>query len=200
MTKKYLGFGIREVETTKGLFNRKVKQEQFCNLQTGADNFAEAQQTLCDNMANLMWSLDLFFLVTKGREKMKYWLTSKSKKRHQRAMNRLVRSFNKALEQDDLWCGRFVIRQVYAPQWYRYEDGSGAEYFVHLKFIDRCTGRYYIAADQVNCWRGLCANGYKLWEKINWLITEHWDIWDEPLAKERRMDEWREYNRTVRKV
>ena len=51
MEKKYQGFGIREVETTKGLFNRKVKQEQFCNIQVGADNFAEAQQMLCDNMA-----------------------------------------------------------------------------------------------------------------------------------------------------
>ena len=129
---------------------------------------------------------------------MKYWLTSMNKKKHQRAMNRLVRSFNKALEQDDLWCGRFVIRQVYSPQWHEYDDGSGAEYFVHLKFIDRCTGQYYIAADQVNYWRGLRANGYKLWEKINWLITEHWNIWDEPLARERHMDEWREYNKNVR--
>ena len=51
MEKKYQGFGIREVETTKGLFNKKVKQEQFCNIQVGADNFAEAQQMLCDNMA-----------------------------------------------------------------------------------------------------------------------------------------------------
>ena len=51
MEKKYQGFGIREVETTKGLFNRKVKREQFCNIQVGADNFAEAQQMLCDNMA-----------------------------------------------------------------------------------------------------------------------------------------------------
>ena len=53
MDKKYLGFCIREAETTKGLFNRKVKREQFCKLQTGADNFAEAQQMLCDNMAKL---------------------------------------------------------------------------------------------------------------------------------------------------
>ena len=51
MGKKYLGFGIHEVETTKGLFNRKVKREQLCNIQVGADNFAEAQQMLCDNMA-----------------------------------------------------------------------------------------------------------------------------------------------------
>ena len=70
---------------------------------------------------------------------MKYWLTSMDKKKHQRAMNQLVRSFNKALEKDELWCGRFVIRQVYSPQWHRYDDGSGAELFVHLKFIDRST-------------------------------------------------------------
>lgn len=48
--KHYMGFGIREVEATKGLFNRKVKREQFCNIRVGADNFAEAQQILCDNM------------------------------------------------------------------------------------------------------------------------------------------------------
>lgn len=131
---------------------------------------------------------------------MQYWLTSKNKKRHQRAMNRLVRSFNKAFEEDNLWCGRFVIRQVYSPEWHQYEDGSGAELFVHLKFIDRCTGQYYIAADQVNCWRGLRASGYRLWGKINWLITEHWDIWKEPYAVERNYDAWREYNKTVRKV
>ena len=131
---------------------------------------------------------------------MGYWLTSMNKKKHQRAMNRLVREFNKTLEQDDLWCGRFVIRQVGSPQWHRYDDGSGAELFVHLKFIDRCTGRYYIAADDVNCWRGLRANGYSVWEKMNWLITKHWDVWDEPFARERNYEAWRIYNKLVRKI
>ena len=131
---------------------------------------------------------------------MGYWLTSKNKKRHQRAINRLIRSFNKALEQDELWCGRFMVRQVYTPQWHKYDDNSGADYFVHLKFIDRCTGHYYIAADSVNCWRGLRANGYRLWEKMNWFIVEHLDVWNESLPKERRMDEWREYNKNIRKV
>ena len=51
MGKKYLGFGIREVEKEKGVFfKRKEKEEVFCNIQVGADNFAEAQQTLCDSM------------------------------------------------------------------------------------------------------------------------------------------------------
>ena len=50
MGKKYLGFGIREVEREKGLFKRKARKEVLCNIQVSADNFAEAQQTLCDNM------------------------------------------------------------------------------------------------------------------------------------------------------
>ena len=129
---------------------------------------------------------------------MKYWLTSKNKKRHQRAMNKLVRSFNKAIEKDDLWCGRFIIKQVRSPQWRQYDDGSGAELFVHLKFIDSCTGQYYIAADQVNCWRGLRANGLELWRKLNWLITEHWGIWNEQPARERDFDAWCDYNKNVR--
>ena len=59
------------------------------------------------------------------------WLTSMNKKKHQRAINRAVRGFNKQLEQDNLWLGRFIVRQYEdSPQWCRYEDGSGAELYV----------------------------------------------------------------------
>ena len=61
MGKKYLGFCIREVETTKGWFNKKVKREQFSNVQVGADNFSEAQQTLCDNMSKYNMSVGIIF-------------------------------------------------------------------------------------------------------------------------------------------
>ena len=109
-------------------------------------------------------------------------------------MNRLVRSCNKALEEDDLWHGRFCIKQVESPQWHVYEDKSGAEYFVHLKFIDKCTGRYWIQAETVNHWRGSFGNGWRIWDKMNWFIVEHCSVWDEPLAKARNYDAWREYN------
>lgn len=61
MEKKYLGFCIREVETTKGWFGKKVKREQFSNVQVGADNFAEAQQMLCDNMAKYNMNVGVIF-------------------------------------------------------------------------------------------------------------------------------------------
>jgi len=131
---------------------------------------------------------------------MSRWLTSKSKNRHQREINRLVRKVNKSIEKDDLWFGRFYVCQVYSPQWKVYEDGSGAEYFVHLKFIDRCTGRYWVQADTVNHWRGTFGNGWLLWDKMNWFIVEHCNVWDESLAKIQNYDAWREYNKNVRKV
>ena len=128
------------------------------------------------------------------------WLTSMNKKRHQREINRLIREANKSIEKDDLWHGRFCIKQVESPQWHVYEDKSGAEYFVHLKFIDKCTGRYWIQAETVNHWRGSFGNGWRIWDKMNWFIVEHCSVWDEPLAKARNYDAWREYNRSVRKV
>ena len=48
------------------------------------------------------------------------WLTSMNKKRHQREMNRLIRKTNKSIEKDELWNGRFCIKQVKSPQWYIY--------------------------------------------------------------------------------
>lgn len=129
---------------------------------------------------------------------MTYWLTSQNKKRHQRAINRLTRSFNNSLKKDDLWRGRFVVRQDESPQWRRYEDGSGAELWVRLRFIDRATGRYYVKWESVNVWRGLRATGYEIWHMMNWLITEHWDVWKEDFAQARDFRSWSEYNAKVR--
>ena len=132
---------------------------------------------------------------------MMQWLTSMDRKVHQRALNRAIRAFNKSLENDDLWCGRFIVRQYEdSPQWRRYEDGSGAELWVKLKFIDRATGRYYVGAHSVNHW--LSFNGQRVWELMNWLITEHWKVWNETLNPQKHQinGSWCEYNKTVRKV
>ena len=127
-----------------------------------------------------------------------YWLTSKNKKRHQRAMNKLVRQANKSLEKDGLWGGRFIVKQVKSPQWTIYEDKSGAELLIHLEIVDRCTGRTWLGADTVNGWRSAFGNGWRLYEFINWFIVEYCNVWEEPLARNYEM--WRIYNRNYRKV
>lgn len=127
------------------------------------------------------------------------WLTSKDRKIHQRAINRAVRACNKQLELDNLWLGRFVVRQYEdSPRWRKYEDGSGAELWVKLKFIDRATGRYYVGNHTVNEWCSF--NGSRIWRIMNWLITKHWHVWQEDLAQEQNYDAWREYNKNTRKV
>ena len=127
------------------------------------------------------------------------WLTSMDRKTHQRAINRAVRVFNKRLELDDLWLGRFVVRQYEdSPRWRKYKDNSGAELWVKLKFIDRATGRYYVGNHTVNEWCSF--NGSRIWRIMNWLITKHWDVWEEDFARERNYEAWREYNKNTRKV
>lgn len=127
------------------------------------------------------------------------WLTSKDRKVHQRAINRTVHAINKRLEKDDLWFGRFIVRQYEdAPRWRQYEGGSGAELWVKLKFIDRATGRYYVGNHTVNEWCSF--NGSRIWRIMNWLITEHWNVWKEDFVQERNYDAWHEYNKNTRKV
>lgn len=51
MSRNYLGFCLREHEEETGIFfKRKVKKEVFGRLSVEADDFAEAQKMLCDNM------------------------------------------------------------------------------------------------------------------------------------------------------
>ena len=125
------------------------------------------------------------------------WLTSMNRKTHQRAINRAVRAVNKRL--DNLWFGRFVVRQYeYSPQWRKYKDGFGAELWVKLKFIDRATGRYYVGNHTVNEWCSF--NGSRIWRIMNWLITEHWGVWQENFAREQNDDACAHYNTTEREV
>ena len=69
------------------------------------------------------------------------WMTSFNRKKHQRRINSCVRRINENIKNDDLWQGRFVIRQVGSPQFVIYEDRSGADlYRVQFKITDKVTG------------------------------------------------------------
>ena len=69
------------------------------------------------------------------REKKSVW----NRKKYKRAVNKLVRTFNKDIENDWLWNGRFVISQDWSL-FYPFEDKSGAQYYVGLVITDKKTG------------------------------------------------------------
>lgn len=107
---------------------------------------------------------------------MNGWMTSFNRKKHQRRMNKYVRELNKNIANDDLWHGRFVIRQKDNPGFYIYEDKSGAEMpHVHLVITDLKTGERYDKWDTDNGWCHF--NGVRIWEFANKAITEIFDVW-----------------------
>lgn len=106
---------------------------------------------------------------------MKGWKTSSNRKVHQRALNSVIKSLNKSIERDDLWRGRFFVRQVSA-QWVRYEDGSGYSLHVVLKCCDRKTRQEWFFRGDSNslAWGG----GYRIWREMNDFIIERVKVWD----------------------
>lgn len=102
------------------------------------------------------------------------WKTSKKRKKHQRALNKLVRDLNKSMAEDSLWRGRFFIRQGRSSI-INYEDGSGATLGVELIFCDKKTGLFWRRCETSNVWCHLC--GYHIWEDMNKFITEICDVW-----------------------
>lgn len=106
---------------------------------------------------------------------VKNWTYSNNRKKYQRKMNYYMRKINKNIENDDLWRGRFVMRQDCA-QWARYVDGSGHTLYIRLYCVDKKTGRkQYFPMRSVN---SLCFwNGHKLWEMMNNFIVDYLDVW-----------------------
>lgn len=107
---------------------------------------------------------------------MNGWLSSFNRKKHQRRMNKYVRLINQNIANDDLWRGRFVIRQKGNPGFYIYPDKSGAEMpHVHLVITDLKTGERYDKYDTDNGWCHF--GGSRIWEFANKAITEIFDVW-----------------------
>lgn len=99
-------------------------------------------------------------------------LRSLDREKYQRAVNKIVKDFNKSLRSDWLWSGRFVVSQREA-YFMPFEDKSGAEFKVILCCTDTKTGREttkeftnFNIDWQLGWWLNKC-------------ITEIFDVWNE---------------------
>lgn len=92
----------------------------------------------------------------------------------QRRVNAVVRRQNKALEEDNLWCGRFVVRQKQAVI-HEYSDKSGWYGIFVMRIYDKKTGLY----------KEKCFNhydfmyGWKFWSFVNDFIVQDVKVWEE---------------------
>lgn len=116
-------------------------------------------------------------------------MAQKFRKKLQRRINSIVRDCNKNIARDDLWKGRFCVRQLYSQyQWY--EDNSGATFAVMLDFFDKKTKQHMTKAIHMS---GANYNdesaaywnrhvGYDIFRTMNDFIVEWVDAWNEEVS------------------
>jgi hypothetical protein len=103
------------------------------------------------------------------------YLSSRKRKRHQRAINKVVRELNKQIENDSLWRGRFVVRQI-RSNFTTFEDGSGAVLVAILRFYDKKTGitdDIYVDSFAFTMW-----GGSRVFWVMNEFIVNTCDVWN----------------------
>ena len=102
------------------------------------------------------------------------WYTN-NRKKVQRQVNKIFRQMNRIIENDDLWRGRFVVRQKHT-EWVNYYGSR--EYFLYVtyEFIDKKTGKvsrpYHDVDFAIDRRIGIYMNTFiindcKVWEKGN---------------------------------
>ena len=98
-------------------------------------------------------------------------MKNKMRKREQRKINHYVRMSNKNILNDNLWRGRFIVRQI-QDFWEVFDDGSGGVLTVVLEIRDLKTGLYqdFIIDNYDRSW--------KLFEKVNKFISEDSGVWN----------------------
>lgn len=103
-------------------------------------------------------------------------MSFKLRKATQRKFNADMRFVNQAIENDDLWQGRFIVHQKKAD-WHSFEDGSGGILFVIVDFYDKKTKKHTtrmyekLAGGHFN----FCVS--KLLRDMNTFIVEDLDVW-----------------------
>lgn len=106
---------------------------------------------------------------------MYIYKNSSSKKVHQRGLNKCFREMNQNVANDNLWRGRFVVKQ-YATFFNKWEDNSGYYLVVEYYFVDKKTNRisqmFYDHASYIE-------NSGRIWWQLNDFIvnTCYEDTW-----------------------
>lgn len=100
----------------------------------------------------------------------------KVRKEYQRKLNKIIKKLNKNIANDNIWKGRFELRQKNAF-YYEFEDKSGAILNVIVRAYDKATGYYKDYRFEYAPFLSL--SEVELWLHMNLFITEDSGVWYE---------------------
>ena len=101
------------------------------------------------------------------------------RKKAQRRVNHVIREINDGILKDNLWNGRFYIRQL--ASWIRpWQDNSGLTGIIHCEFIDLKSGftkEYWF--DLIDFEKPFVSH---IWWTMNSFITEEAPVWGQEIS------------------
>lgn len=105
-------------------------------------------------------------------------ITSLKIKKYIRSANRVAKTINASIAEDELWRGRFVMRQK-KFQFYQYDDKSGLHVTFWYEFEDLKTGqkKIYLFNNLEMDFNGPFLS--HIWWAMNSFIVEYCDVWRE---------------------
>ena len=95
----------------------------------------------------------------------------KMRKKAQHVVNKNIRLLNKGIESDDLWRGRFIMRQIDA-KWSPFDDGSGGQLFTTIMMVDKRTGQ------TKKVWLDNYDSPWNYFSAINDFIVKDCAVWE----------------------
>lgn len=99
-------------------------------------------------------------------------MKNKLRKKYQKNLASALKGVNRDIKRDELWLGRFEIRQG-ETQFLKWDDNSGGILYCRMRVFDKATGYY---KDYRFEYSGKYCN-WKLWDIANKFITVDCAAW-----------------------
>lgn len=109
-------------------------------------------------------------------------MKNRIRKQYQKNLTSALKGVNREIKKDNLWLGRFEIRQG-ETHFLEWDDKSGGILYCRMRAFDKATGYY---KDYRLEYSGKYCN-WKLWEIMNKFITQDCAVWhfEDPRAQVR---------------
>lgn len=112
-----------------------------------------------------------------------------NRRKIQHKVNRLFHALNSNLANDELWRGRFFVRQYAAPRFEISGDRTLAQLYIQYRIYDKKTRKYqevFTESFELT-WGG----AYRFWLSVNNFIVETIKVWnEEPRPSIQTAEDW----------
>lgn len=107
-------------------------------------------------------------------------------KRYQNKLNAIVKEANKSLDEDNLWMGRFQVRQI-RSRFERFDDNSGGILHTIFRVVDKKTEQYKDYVIEYAPWLSTFYWHFSM-DILNDFVVECLDVWRKEKPREEIKD------------